>query len=360
MAVIVLVPILIATDRLLDRRWSWGAVLRSVPFLALGLLAAQLTAVREASIAKAWEPVGLLLRPFIAVSALVHYVVKMLVPIKQAIIYPRWAESLLEPRYWISVVVVTVATVLIWRYRERLGDLWLWALALFLLSVAPVLGLKYFIWMQFAFVSDHYMYYGAPGVLLLLGLPIARWCRAAPPARYPHGRLAVVGVFSVLALAGCAVRTVQQNRTWKNNVTLWTHTLGISPDCMLCNLNMGNHYARTGDHEKSLQYYKEFARGRPDYIRAWHSCARQARHLGRKDEVITYYRRGIEATEAKNPRASSLRVEYAGYLLSIGLAREALEQYEAALAKRPKNAAAIQNRIDQIREKFSGPAATEP
>ncbi len=363
-AAVVLAPILIVTDRLLDRRWSWGAVLRSAPFFALGLLAAQLTAIREASIAKSWEPIDMLLRPFIAVAALVHYVVKMFVPIKQAIIYPRWAESLSEPRYWISLVVVIVATILIWRYRAWLGDLWLWALALFLLSVAPVLGIKYFIWMQFAFVSDHYMYYGAPGVLLLAGLLLARWCAResaeADGARHHGGRLAVVSVVCLLALAGCGVRTVQQNRTWKNNVTLWTHTLRLSPDCVVCNLNMGNHYARTGDHERALQHYKEFARVRPDYIRAWTACARQARQLGLTDEVITYYQQAIAAAEAKDRPTNRIQLEYADYLQTIGLFRQALAQYEAALAKRPPNAAAIDRVIEQIRRRLAAPAPATP
>ena len=49
-AVIILAPVLIVTDRLLDRRWSWGAVVRSSSFFALGLVAARLTAIVDSPI----------------------------------------------------------------------------------------------------------------------------------------------------------------------------------------------------------------------------------------------------------------------------------------------------------------------
>ncbi|UCG12243.1 MAG: tetratricopeptide repeat protein [Deltaproteobacteria bacterium] len=358
-ASLVLAPVLIVTDRVLDRRWSWASVFRCAPFFLLGLIMAGITSAREAHIAKSWEPIDVWLRPFIAVSSLVHYVGKMLLPVKQAIIYPRWAESLLEPRYWISLAIFVAAAILIRRYREWLGDHWLWGLALYLLTVAPVLGLKHFIWTQFAFVSDHYMYYGSPGILLMIGLLLERWCRekdpspgdgrAATSTSLKQSRVVVVGVLSVLGLAACGWRTVQQNRTWHDNAALWTHTLTVSSDCFLANMNLGNHYSREGNDQRALELYRECTRIRPDFAHTWRSSARKAGRLGLVDEAIGRFKNAVAAAEAKNPWAWSIQVEYADYLSSLGRLEEALVEYETVLQKEPPEASKIKAKADRVR-----------
>jgi tetratricopeptide (TPR) repeat protein len=350
-AAMVLAPVLIVTDRLLDRRWNWMSAVRAMPFFAMGLIMANIISTREAFIAKSWEPTEFYLRPFIAVSALVHYVFKMLVPIKQAIIYPRWAEALDNPRYWISLVLVIIAAVLIRRYRAWLGDFWLWGLALFLLTVAPVLGLKHFIWMQFAFVSDHYMYYGSVGVLLMIALLLERWCSAGRD----RGRMLIAGVLCLLALAGCAWRSMQQCRTWKNNATLWSHTLSVSPDCALANGNLGNSYFRHGMYEEALERYEHWITIEPNFARARRACARAAKRLGRTAEAKAHYQSAVAIANAKNPRSWSIRAEYADYLVEIKHYREALAEYEAVLQRSPPEPAAVEKRVRQLRQLLGMP-----
>lgn len=350
-AAMVLAPVLVVTDRVLDRRWKWESVARTLPFFAMAVAMAAITASREAFIAKSWEPTAVIHRPFIAVSALVHYVWKMLLPVKQAIIYPRWDESLGNPRFWISLAIVIAAAYLIRRYRNWLGDLWLWGLALFLITIGPVLGLKHFIWMQFAFVSDHYMYYGSPGVLLMFGLLLEKWFRPSGAGAEPRPeRLAVLAAACLFALVGCGWRVVQQNRTWKNNETLWSHTLTVSPDCALANGNLGNSYFRHERYEEALERYKEWVRIEPDFARARRSCARAAKRLGRVDEAIEYYQAAIAIAESKAPRSWSIRAEYADYLVTLRRYSEALAEYEEVLRRSPPNPAPIAKTVEQLRQ----------
>ena len=349
----VLAPVLIVTDRLLDRRWSWRSVARAVPFFILGFIIADLISRQEASIAKAWSPINSGLRPFIAMSAVVHYVTKMLVPIRQAIIYPRWAESLLEPRYWISLVVVIGAIFVIRRYRRWLGDHWLWGLALFLLTVAPVLGLKHFAWMQSAFVSDHYLYYGAPGILLMIALFLEKACRGDSDSGWSSGGGIVVIVLSLAALAACGGRTVQQNRVWQNNVTLWVHNIRISPDAIIPRLNLGNYYFGQKEYEKAMEQYKEWTRAHPGFALAWRSRARAAYRLNRPEDALDYYQRAVAAAEKKNPRSWSIHTEYARYLQSLGRLEASLIEYEAILNKEPPNADTIEDSVQRLRRQLS-------
>jgi len=249
-AAMTLSAVIVATDRLLAGRWRRGAALRAFPFFALAALAATLVSMREAHITVSIEPVPLELRPLIAVAALVHYVATVFFPFDQAIIYPRWEESFAVPRYWGALLLAAGAAFLAWKNRSKLGDHWFWGVVLFGVTVSPVLGLKHFAWMQFAFVSDHYLYLGSAGILLAAVLSVDKWRRAreeqAGASRSSRrGRTTVALGILVLAVGVLfSWRTMVQGRTWQNNVTLWEHTLSVSPDADVALLNLGNHYFR--------------------------------------------------------------------------------------------------------------------
>jgi tetratricopeptide (TPR) repeat protein len=123
---------------------------------------------------------------------------------------------------------------------------------------------------------------------------------------------------------------------------------------MIARMNLGNHYSRHGQYELAYEQYKEFARVRPDWSRAWTSCARTAVRLGLRDEAERHYLRGIDVAEGKNPRAYSVRKEYADFLRSEGRVREALAQYEIVLQKSPPNAAQVRTIVERLRRRLYG------
>jgi len=359
-AALTLAPVLIAVDRVLDRKWCWKSLWRALPFFGIGFIMMGVTVYRSAYIAKSWEPVDLWLRPFIAISAIVHYILKMLLPFNQAILYPRWAESLAEPRYWLSLLFVMVMIGLVRRYRRSLPDLWFWGLLLFLITISPMLGFKHFSWMQFAFVSDHYMYIGGTGVILMVCLMVDQWCRhGLQTGTGPHPknrakirpRIILALSFAFVFLAICCCRVGEQNRTWKNNFTLWTHTLSINPDSFVANLNLGNHYRRKGDLQSALTHYIETVRIRPDLVRGKRDAARCLGQLERVDAAIAYYRAAVKTANRKNPRSWSVHTEYADYLFSRGRVKEALAEYEMILKKNPPNKEKIKQKIRTIRSR---------
>jgi tetratricopeptide (TPR) repeat protein len=353
-----LAPLLLLTDRLLDGRWSSGALRRAAPFAVLGVLAALQTASREAFIANTWDPVAWHLRPLIASSALVHYVSKAALPYELALIYPRWPESLAVPGYWLSAATVATAALLAHRHRRRVGGLWIWALALFLLNVAPVLGLKHFVWMDFAFASDHYMYQGLAGLLLAGTLPLERWCRApatAPSAAtfagYAKPRLALLVAVSGLLLGVYAARARQHCATWRNDWTLWEHTLRVSPECLIAHLNLANEQARGGELERAHEHYRRATEIQPALVKGWRLTAQTAASLGRADEAVAYYERGVAVQEAKSPTAWSMRYRLAEYLDRLGRRDAARRHYEVVLGKRPGPNATrhVEQRLRELR-----------
>jgi len=359
-ACVVLAPILLVTDRLLDGKWTARAIARTAPFFGLALTMGLLTASAESQNRKSGEPLEWLLRPFVAAASLVHYIVKTIVPLDLVPVYQRWPASLSEPRYWITSAGVAVACGLVWKFRRRLAPLAWWSIAVFLLALGPALGLIQFNFLQFSFVSDHFVYFGLPGLLLIAGLLLeyAAGTTASPGTDSSHPtwlqspgirrRAAWMMLFTIAAILGWL--TIRQNRIWKDPESFWTYTLDHNPDCVAGAFNLGNHYYQKNDYEAAMPRYAQAAKIDPEMIIYQRACARCSRQLGRVDEAITYYARTIENHTKKNSRGINDRIEFANYLLALNRVADAQREFEAVLRIQPNNQAAAQG-LDQARSR---------
>lgn len=350
-ACVVLAPLILVTDRILDGRWTARSLARAVPFFVIGLIMGLLTAHAEEIHAKSGNPIDPALRPLVAAAALVHYAQKTIIPVELAPIYPRWPESYTAPRYWISLTIVISSTMLLWRYRRAVSALVAWSLSLFVLGLLPVLGFMHFNFLQYAFVSDHFMYLSSVGIFLLIGLllhrlaagPRTQHSRGAPTTESPpsgtrFSTRKAAGTATLLCLCvGLTILTIRQNRVWAGPVTFWEYTLAHNPDCFPGYFNLANLYFRESQFEKALAHYEQAARVDPSFVVTHRGCARSARKLGRADEAVAHYHRAAEAERRKNPRSVSTRAEYADYLRQLGRTGDAIREYEIILSMNPSH-----------------------
>jgi|GEM_PF-6422500 len=370
---VLLAPILVVTDRVLDGRWTWKSVARILPFLFFGLLMIRTTALIEHRQAKSRDPVDPVMRVPVAAAAITHYVSKFVAPVNLVPIYPRWpvdpSVNLFDLRYVVSLIALLVAAMLAWCYRRKLSVFVFWGAAFFLLAILPMLGFKYFNFLQFSFVSDHFVYHATPGFFLLVGLLLDRLCgknrasastgdnattsdaQASPSA----GRAMAVYLVTVGMLVICSWLTFQQNKVWKNGITFWEHTLTCNPDCFPGQWNLGNHYTRQHDYATALSYYREAARILDTHVWSRQYCARCCKELGRPDEALMYYQDAIDVAAKTKRFALDVRLEYAKYLSQLGKLQEAQVEYAKILKQRPHHKEAamatrnLQNKIDRLK-----------
>lgn len=347
-ACVVLAPLLVVTDRVLDGRWTRRSILRAAPFFVIGLFMGLLTARAEALHAKSGKPIDPALRPLVAAAALVHYAQKTIVPLELVPIYPRWPESMASPRYWISLAIIVATAVVLWRVRKRLSPLVGWALALFVLGLFPVLGFMHFNFLQYSFVSDHFIYLSLVGLCLLFGLLLAHWATvppvpidagstwATPSAQKSTRPIAIISAIAILC-GVLSLLTVRQNRVWSDPVSFWDYTIVRNPDCFPGYFNLGNLYFRDKAYEKALANFEQTVRLDPSLIVVHRSCARSCKALGRSNDAVAHYERAVEAEKRKNPRGISTRLEFADYLRALGLHERAIPLYEAVLSVDPDN-----------------------
>lgn len=375
-AALVLAPVLVVTDRLLDRRWSLASLRRAAPFFLLGIVMALVTTHVERLKGTSGTPIEPSLRPLVAAAAIAHYIVKLLVPVNLVPVYPRWPESFTYVPYWMAVAGLVVAFVAGWMLRRRFSDLTLWCVAFFLLTLFPMLGFVHFNFLQFSFVSDHFMYLTGVGLFLAVGLAAHRFAQPPPfrtsltdegtgeagaPAAglraFRRPRVAAVSLALLAATTALSILTVRQNRVWTSPETFWLHTLRYNPDCFAGAFNLGNHYYRNGAFEAALPFYQEAARLNPTHVNSPKSCARVCAKLDRVEEAMGYYRQAVEVARKKSPKHLATRAEYADYLRRHGKLDEAKAQYEACLEVNPRYTRAVEGleRVEKQMQRLHEP-----
>ena len=215
-----------------------------------------------------------------AVVAYVAYLGKMFCPAGLAVFYPL-AES--PPPVWEVIAAVTVLSAIstvAFLARRKCPYLlfgWLWYLG----TLAPVVGL---VRVGGQATADRYTYLTQIGLCAAIAWGVAQVVDYRPLRRW--------GVAAVLSLVAAAliVCAWQQTRYWRNNETLWTHTLACTSRNPLAHNNLGLALAARGQVGEAMEHYQkalEFAASRndramADLIRAQIKLLQSAAPAGRR------------------------------------------------------------------------------
>jgi tetratricopeptide (TPR) repeat protein len=78
--------------------------------------------------------------------------------------------------------------------------------------------------------------------------------------------------------------------------------LGTARDGALLRYSLGLEYAKSGDHARAVQFFRDALERDPLYSAAWKALGRSLEAAGRGDEALETYRRGIEAAREKGDR----------------------------------------------------------
>ena len=78
--------------------------------------------------------------------------------------------------------------------------------------------------------------------------------------------------------------------------------LGTPRDGALLRYSLGLEYAKVGDPQRALEYYRDAVARDPLYSAAWKALGKTLNELERPAEALDAYRRGIEAARKKGDR----------------------------------------------------------
>ncbi len=170
--------------------------------------------------------------------------------------------------------------------------------------------------------NDHRMFFPFVGLVLSVVWPVALWIyRLGSPRRIVRWGLAAVCAleFSILALG-----TVQRNRVWQTEESLWRDAAEKSPRNP--RMNYAISLVQKGEPEKALALMERAGRLAPDY--GWVEINLGAIYAGlKRDGAESHFRRGLQLS----PSDAEYHALFAKWLEEQGRHPEAVEQLRVAI-----------------------------
>jgi Flp pilus assembly protein TadD len=321
---IILLPVILAVIEIVIRRRRLASVAALLgPVLLVGAVPIAI-ATQQAQPAVGVNP-PVVLRPLIAADALAFYLRQIALPLNLAPDYGRSPHWLMNDgsralfTTWVIPFTVFAAAAVAWR-RTRWPAV---VCAVFVLALAPMLGLVPFDYQRYSTVADRYAYFAlvAPAMLVAAGL-------ARRPSRW------------AFAAAGAAAVTLGAtsnalSRNWRDTDRFYEYAASRNPDSFAAHTRAIRVLERQGRKDEALPHYQASVRVYPDSPRMWFEMGRI--YVRRKDwdQAIDCY-----------SRAASLEPDNAGILSSLAVALaaggrggEAVPVIERALQLAPHDAA---------------------
>jgi tetratricopeptide (TPR) repeat protein len=294
-------------------------LIEKMPFFTLSVAAAAATVFMQRA-----EGAFVLQLPFTArlgnaVVSVARYLGKFFWPFDLAVCYPH-------PGYWPAVTVVTAIalvaglTTIAWRQHRRRPWLlagWLW----FLVMLLPVIGL---VQVGFQAMADRYTY------LPMLGWQLALlWTLSQRPLRAIARRAATA--LGIAVLLGCAARTWDQQATWRDTLTLFSHATAAVARNDVAEEFLAYELVSLGRVEEADRHCRRALEINPQNANAYYTLARIQEAQGRLDAAIASLR------TARHMRPNDPQREYmlGVLLLHAGQHAEGKAHLTAVLRRRP-------------------------
>ena len=335
-------------------RLAWQDVWPLLPMAAMGAAMALLTGWVEKNVTCATEPLAVLPlgeRLLITGRSMWFYLGKLAWPSGLCLIYPRWEIDTQAARQYLFPVAAAAAVAILWLARGRIGKGPLTALLFYAGTSLPTLGMVNLAYQRFSFVADHFQYLAniaplaaASAVLVrLLGREGGARSKEAPYAKPPAESSVPFRAVAAVVLIVLVVLTCRQGRLYKDEVTIWTHSLEVNPATAKGWYNLAYALAEqnkpleaiaayektlslgpgeTSAHvnisslligqrriDEAVRHAEEAIRAAPTLAEAYVNLAQCRQLQGRRDEAIEATRRGIHAAQAagRADLASQLR-----------------------------------------------------
>jgi tetratricopeptide (TPR) repeat protein len=224
----------------------------------------------------------------------------------------------------LALIAITALVVAARRSRPWLLSGWTW----YLVALAPVIGL---VQVGSQSRADRYTYVPMIGIFVAVVWEIASRVGERQPARRVATLVAAVtlGVFTALAFL--------QIGTWRNGETLNAHALRVTKRNWLAANNLGIYRLNKDDMAGALAAFRDSARLKPDYEKAYYNEGLALNALARYPEAVEAFRRNLELAPDNTDGWDGV-----GYAL-VALHRypQALKAFEVALSQRPDDPIAL-------------------
>lgn len=324
--------------------WKEGRIARRelmhlLPFFILAIAGGMTTLLVEKHLVGAsgteWN-----LSPFervlLAGRALWFYAAKLVWPVNQSFVYPRWQIDATVWWQWLFAPAALAVLAALWALRRQIGRGPLAAALYFSAALAPALGFFDVYFLRYSYVADHFQYHASAGLIAL-----GAGCVAAAAHRLRLARAVSIAGCGLLA-ALLVVLTWSQARTFRDSETLWRHAIERNPTAWMAMNNLAVILNDRGRPDEAIPYLDRSLQLKPDHPEAW--CNRGNCYLAtaRYARAIEEYDHAIQL----NPSYAEAYTNRGNCYSAQGRYQDAIGSYTQAIRLRPDVAGAWCNRAN--------------
>lgn len=340
-----------------------------LPLFGLSLLSCAITYFAQSAggAVASFERMTLGVRAANALVAYTCYMLKMLYPVKLAVLYPH-PGSTLPIWNWLGSALLLVAFTLLVvrgsRNKPYLAVGWLWYIG----TMVPVIGL---VQIGIQAMADRYTYVPLIGLFIIIAWGTPDLIQSLLKARsskekasiYSPSLFLIVPAVVILVVLAWGARV--QIGYWKDSITLFQRALAVTKGNYLAHQNLGVALFHQGKLDAAANEFRAALKLKPSYAPAHNGLGAVLMCQGRYNKAVKHFSAAIRF----DPRLEDARNNMAFIMEKWGRNDEAIAHYEAVLRINPDNADAHNNlglvlaklgRFDEAAAHFSNALKLKP
>jgi hypothetical protein len=300
--------------------WPSRLIIEKIPFFALSAVMAVVTVCAQRQTVADIAVLPVSARVSNALWSTVLYAAKMLVPVNLAAYYP-----LVPVHLWQVVSAAALlggAAYFAVRFVGRFPFLSV-GLFWYLVSLLPVIGL---IQVGGQAMADRYTYVPFIGLFIALS-----WGAGELALRFPQAKPVICATAGLL-LCLCSIGTCAQVGYWRDDLTLYTHSLAVTEDNPFAHNVLGIAHEKSGQGEEAVREYLAALSLNPEDAGTRRNLGIVLyRQLGRPAEAVQQ----LTMAETLQPDNPFTHYHLAKAYVGMGSLPAAVAEYRKALAIKP-------------------------
>ena len=315
----------------LQRKFSRRLLIEKLPFFICSFVSCVITYLvqRNTGAMAAVAIFGPAIKINNAFVAYVMYIAKMFWPSRLAVLYPHPGPSLPAARIIICaslLVLISISFIYLGQRRRFFTVGWLW----YLVTLVPVIGL---VQVGAQAMADRYTYMTLTGLFIIIAFGASEFI---PKLRYRNFTLTIL---AVAVLTSLAFTSRQQLNYWKNSLTLFRHTLDVTPDNPLILESYANYLFEIGRLSESIEQFDKLMKIKPDSAESHCNFGCALMWTGKPGPAIEQFRLAVKY----KPDFVLAYNNLAAALYEQGKRNEAVECFNQVLKLEPKNISSYEN-----------------
>ncbi len=308
--------VLILVDILVQRKWSYRAVIEKIPFFIIsGFFGMVAIRIQSEGAINDWQTFTLYQRFMHASYGFISYLYSFFMPFNLSAFYPYPfinehgvlpLELRVSPFIFLFIMAISIGSLFV---KNKMVRVFGFGMLFYFVTLALVLQ---FLSVGMAITADRYAYIPYIGIFFILG---TWWSHLLEQRRLVYKTAGLIaGVIFMISSVVFAVNTHQRVAVWHDDMTLWTDVLNRYSDSRMnfirekrANLNFNNQ-----DFQSAMKDYQIMIALKPNDDNALERIGRiYGQQYHQLDSALFYFNKGYAANPDNFSILKNLGVAYA-------------------------------------------------